>query len=333
MEKKKRIWEKVKKASDAAVTDTTGLMDTAHGKRTESAKRRSRFIFLMLLWPVAGTLISCCINWSMIWQAFYDFSLGANHPEFVGLGNFRNVLNMFDTSRIDNEWIAVKNSLTCGILTALVHTPMAYGYAYLLWAKVKGHKWMKAALYLPCIVSLVVLVLIFKGFFTSGPVDTIYNLLGIADKLPNQGWLGPDTAWTTIIIFNIWVGFNGNYIFYLAAMNRIPEDFIEAAKVDGATEPQIFTKIVTPLVARNLVTLATLSMGVIFSWGTQSLLFMRDTSGMNGTGAIGLTILNFTSSKNYGMTAAYGLLCTLIAAPIMLGLRALGNRHVEDVEY
>ena len=60
---------------------------------------------------------------------------------------------------------------------------------------------------------------------------------------------------------------------------------------------------------------------------------MRDANGMNGTGAIGLTILNFVSNKNYGMSATYGLLCTLIAAPFMLGLRALGNRFVEDVEF
>ena len=318
---------------DAQVTDTTGLMDTASGKRTQAARRRSRFIFFMLLWPVLGTFLGTIMNWSAFWQAFFDFSLGANHPEFVGLENFRAVFNMFELSKVNNEWIAVRNSVMIFFLTLLVHIPMSVIYAYLLWAKVKGHKWIKGAIYLPNIIGAVVLVLIFKGFFTSGPLETIYNLLGIADKYPNQGWLGPDTAWNTIIIFNIWTGFQSNLIFFLSAMNRVPEELIDAAKIDGANEPTICFKIIAPLVSRNIVTLGTMSLGAMFSWGTISLLMMRDANGMNGTGAIGLTILNFVSNKNYGMSATYGLLCTLIAAPFMLGLRALGNRFVEDVEF
>lgn len=323
----------MKRTMDAQVTDTTGLMDTGAGKRTATARKRSRFILLMLLWPVVGTFLGTVLNWSAFWQAFFDFSMGAAHPEFTGLDNFRAVLRMFDTAKVNNEWIAVRNSVMIFFLTLLVHIPMSLIYAYLLWSKVKGHKWLKGAIYLPNIIGAVVLVMVFKGFFTSGPLATIYNLLGISDKFPNQGWLGPDTAWNTIIIFNIWTGFQSNLIFFLAAMNRVPEELTDAAKIDGANEPTICFKIITPLVSRNVVTLATLSLGVMFSWGTISLLMMRDSSGMNGTGAIGLTILNFVSNKNYGLSAAYGLLCTLIAAPFMLCLRALSNRFVEDVEF
>lgn len=331
--KKESIWKKFKRAMDSQVTDTTGLMDTSIDKRTPTARKRSRFIFLMLLWPVLGTLLGTIMNWSAFWQAFFDFSMGANRPEFVGLENFRRILGMFNTEQINNEWIAVKNSITIFFLTLLVHIPMSVIYAYLLWSKVRGHKWIKGAIYLPNIIGAVVLVLIFKGFFASGPLETIYNLLGISDKYPNQGWLGPDTAWTSIIIFNIWTGFQSNLIFFLAAMNRVPEELVDAAKIDGANEPTICFKVVAPLISRNVVTLGTMSLGVMFSWGTISLLMMRDSTGMNGTGAIGLTILNLVSSKNYGMTAAYGLMLTLIAAPVMLGLRALGNHFVEDVEF
>lgn len=333
MKEKESLLQRLKRKANEQVSDTSGLLDVTSGKQTPAVKQRKRFIFLMLLWPVAGTIIGCLLNYSAYWQAFFDFSLGANHPEFVGFDNFEGILNMFNKDLVNCEWIAVKNSVEILLLVLFVHTPMSVIYAYFLWSKVRGHGWLKGALYLPCIIGPVVLVLIFKGFFTSGPMDMIYNLLGIADKIPNQGWLGPDTAWHTIIIFNIWTGFQSNMIFFLAAMNRVPQELVDAAKVDGASEPRICFNIVLPLVAKNIVTMATLGMGTMFSWGTISLLMMRDSSGMNGTGAIGLTLLNFTSGKQYGYVAAYGLMCTLIAAPLILGVRALGNKFVEDVEY
>lgn len=327
------LWQRFKRASDTAVSDTTGLTDSCSGKRTKTSRKRSLFIFLMMAWPVAYFIFGQCLNLNTLWMAFHDYSTGYSHPEFVGFENFEKVFHLFDASRVDCEWIAVRNSLTIGLLTLFVHTPMSVFYAYLLYAKVKGHGWMKAVLYMPCIISAVVLVLIFKSFFTSGPVETIYNLLGIADKLPNQGWLGPDTAWNTIIIFNIWTGFSANMIFFLSAMNRIPQDFIEAAQIDGASEPRIFFQIILPIISRNLCTMLTLSLTSIFTWAMPSMLFMRDSSGMNGTGAVGLSILNYTVGKNYGVAAAYGMLLTLIAAPVMLAIRAFTNRFVQDVDF
>lgn len=302
-------------------------------KKSEALRKRNLFIVLMLIWPVLHFILTQFLNFNMVIMAFNDYSLGVNNPMFVGFENFEGVFRLFDTNRVDNEWYAVRNSLSIAALTLFVCTPMALAFAYLLYIKVKGSGWMKVILYLPCVTSAVVLVLIFKSFMTSGPVDSIYNLLGIYDKLPNEGWLGENTAWNTILLFSIWTGFSQNMIFFLASMNRIPNDFVEAAKLDGASEPRIFFAIVLPLISSTVTTMLTLSLAAVFGWCMPSMLMMRNDQGMNFTGTMGLSILRYTSSKQYGVAAAYGLLLTVIGAPITLAIRKLGAKLQTDVEY
>lgn len=296
-------------------------------------RKRNLFIFAMLVLPVIHFILSQFLNLNMVIMAFNDYTLGANNPRFVGWENFTRVFNLFNRDRVYNEWYAVRNSLSMAALVLFVNTPIALAFGYLLYIKVKGYKWMRVVLYLPCVTSAVVLVLIFKSFMTSGPIDTIYGILGIFDKLPNEGWLGESTAWNTILIFSVWTGFSQNMMFFLSAMNRIPQDFIEAAKLDGASEPRIFFTIVLPLISSTVATMLTIALAGVFGWCMPSMLFMRDDSGMNYTGALGLSILHFTSSKEYGVAAAYGILLTLIGAPITLAIRALGNKLQQDVDY
>lgn len=295
-------------------------------------RKKYIFIFLMLLWPVLHFVLMQFLNLNMVIMAFNDYTLGANNPVFVGLENFKGVFRLFDTSKVDNEWYAVKNSLSIAALTLFVNAPMALAFSYLLYIKVKGSSWMKVVLYLPCVTSAVVLVLIFKSFMTSGPVDSIYSILGIYDKLPNEGWLGEHTAWNTILLFSIWTGFSQNMIFFLAAMNRIPQDYVEAAKIDGASEPRIFFSIVLPMISSTVGTMLTLSLSAVFGWCMPSMLMMRNDSGMNFTGTMGLSILRFTSGKQYGVAAAYGLILTVIGAPITLLIRKISMKLSTDVE-
>lgn len=303
--------------------------------KTKNRRQRAqgRFIFLMLLWPVIHFVLAQGLNLNMIIMAFNDYSLGANDPVFVGFENFAGVFRLFSRERIDTEWYAVRNTLSIYALIFFVCEPLSLMFSYLLYTKVKGHKWIRTLLYLPCITSAVVLVLIFKSFVTSGPVASIYGLLGIYDKLPKEGWLGPDTAWTVLLIFSVWTGFSSSMIYYLSAMNRIPEDLIEAAKLDGASEVQIFFRIVLPLISSTICTMMTITVASVFGWAMPSMLMMGNDYGMNKTGAVGLSVLRYTTAKQYGTAAAYGLLLTLVGAPITLLFRKLANKLEVDVEF
>lgn len=303
-------------------------------ERQKRQRRRSLFIFLMLVWPVAHFIFTQVLNLNMFWMAFNDYTLGANHPTFVGFDNFEGVFRLFDKSLVENEWVAVKNSLSMGALVLCINVPLSLAFSYLIYTKVPGNGWLRKVLYLPCITSAVVLVLVFQSFMESGPLRVIYNFLGIADKWPVEGWLGPNTAWTTLLIFSVWTGFSQNMLYFLSSMNRIPEEYIEAAKLDGATEPQIFFKIVLPLISSTVGTMLTLTISSVFSWAMPSMLMMRgNTNGMNNTGTFGLSVLHYTMAKRYGIASAYGILLTLIAIPITLGVRWLTNRWADDTQF
>lgn len=301
--------------------------------KKKKLRKRNIFIALMLAIPLAKFILNQFLNLNMLVMAFNDYSLGANNPIFVGWENFKGIFRLFDSGNVNNEWYAVRNSLSQAFLILFVNGPISLTFAYLLYSKVTGYKWMRVVLYFPAVTSAVVLVLIFKSFMTSGPMDTIYSLLGIYDKLPNEGWLGPNTAWNTILIFSIWTGFSVNMMFFLSAMNRIPSELVEAAKIDGASRPRLFFTIILPLISSTVCTLLTIALAGVFGWCMPSLLFTGSDAGINHTGALGLSILHYTSAKAYGIAAAYGILMTLIGAPITMGIRALGNKLQTDVEF
>ena len=296
-------------------------------------RRQTIFIVLMLAWPVLQFIMTWGINANMVVMAFYDYTLGAKSGQFVGFENFFGVFRLFDTSRVYTEWYAVRNSLSLVVLTLFINAPISLAFSYLLYLKMRGYRMFQVLLYIPCITSAVVLVLVFKSFMMSGPIDSLYSLLGIYGKLPNEGWLGEHTAWNTILIFSIWTGFSTNILYFLSSMRRIPADFIEAAELDGATEFRTFTSIVMPLISPTVCTMLSLSLATLFGWCMPSLLMMGTDSGINFTGTLGLSILHWTSSKAYGTAAAYGILLTAIGAPLMIGIRILSKKLEQNVEY
>lgn len=291
------------------------------------------FALLLMAWPIVMFVVSQALNINMFVMAFHDYTFGVNNPKFVGFGNFLGVFRLFDGAKVSNEWGAVRNSLAVGGITLFVNAPLSLAFAYLLYLKTRGYKFIRTVLYFPCITSAVVLVLIFKSFFMSGPIDAIYSFLGIYDKLPNEGWFGEHTAWNTIQIFNVWTGFSANMLFFLSAMNRVSDDYVEAAKLDGATQPKIFFKIILPLISPTVCTMLTISLAAVFTWNMPSLLIMGNDSGMYHTGTLGLSVLHWTSAKAFGTAAAYGVLLTLIGAPVTLGIRALTRKLETNVEY
>ncbi|MBQ1210656.1 MAG: sugar ABC transporter permease [Clostridia bacterium] len=297
-------------------------------------RRRTLFAMLLISWPLFMFIFSQVINANMFYMAFHNYARAGTDPRFVGFDNFKGVMQMFDESRVINEWGAVKNSIEVGFITLFINAPISLLFAYLIFTKVPFYKQIRALLYLPCVTSAVVLVLVFRNFFDyDGALHSIYHMLGVGDKFPVNGWFVLGPAWKAIQIFNVWTGFSTNMLFFLSSMNRVSDDFVEAAKLDGATEPQIFFKIVLPLISPTVITMMTIALASVFGWGGISLLFLDAGAANQGAGAIGLSMLNLAKSRNYGMGSAYGVCLTLIGAPITLLFRALGRKLSTSEEY
>lgn len=301
-------------------------------------RKRSRqvFIFLMLLIPVSHFIFSWSLNLNMIPMAFKNYNMSLS-GEFWGwdnlFENFKGVFRLYDsTNSMYHEGYALRNSLMVGALSIFVLIPLTLFFSYLLFMKMPGYKIWQVLMYIPCITSAIVLVLVYRSFVVYGAFDSILNHIGLSEIIPYEGWLSDKYAWNTIMVFNLWTGVSTNIVYYLSAMRRIPTEFLEAARVDGATEYQTFFKIVLPLIASSVLTLTLMGLGGIVSWGAISLMMMDSSGGISYTGAIGLSLINWSTARAYGTAAAYGLMITIVYAPIVIILRKLIDKVSAKIE-
>lgn len=302
-------------------------------KKTRAQRARSIFIFCMLAYPVLHFIISQCLQLNIFYMAFHNYSVNYLKPTFCGWDNFKNVFNLFKKVGTESEFHSWRNAFSIFLLNMVVNTPLTLMFSYLLYVKVKGYKIWRTLIYVPCIISAVVLVLIFRSFVNSGALNTILNVAGLGDTIPVDGWLGPNHAWTMIIIFSIWTGVNLNILYFLPAMNRIPTDLVEAAKLDGASEFQIFMKLIFPLITPTFFTITTVSFTGFIGWFMPAMLMMNSNYGIYGTGTVGMTMVRLATDKSYGIVSAYGLMIMVLAAPITILYRKLGDKFQIDVDY
>ncbi|MCQ2450204.1 MAG: sugar ABC transporter permease [Clostridia bacterium] len=296
-------------------------------------RKRRIFILLMLAWPVLHLLLEWYLNFDIIYMAFRSYTNDIIHGEFVGFDNFEGIFNLFNpkTNTVP-EYYALIHCLQLIFLVVFINAPISLAFAYLLYLKVKGYKILRFTLYIPVITSAVVLVLAYRQVFQpDGPINFLYNYLGL--KWPQEGFFSADSAWKSILAFSIWTGFSTNIIYFLSCMRRVPESYIESAKLDGASEPRVFFSVILPLASPTICTMLSLGIAGVFSWALPSLLFVPQNGGAYNVGTMGLSILNFTMGRNYGLAASYGLMLTIIACPLMLSIRKLSHKLENSVEY
>ena len=299
----------------------------------EVVRKRKIFIVLMLAWPVLHLFLEWYLNFDIIWMSMRDYTFDIINGDFVGFANFEGVFNLFDPSKNTvPEYNALIHCLELMFLVIFVNAPISLAFAYLLYLQVKGYKILRYTLYIPVITSAVVLVLAYRQVFQpDGPINYLYNLLGW--EWPNSGFFSAENAWSSIIVFSIWTGFSTNIIYFLSCMRRVPDSYIEAAKLDGASEPRVFFSIILPLASPTICTMISLGVAGVFSWALPSLLFVPQNNGGYDVGTMGLSILNYTTARRYGIAAAYGILVTVVACPIMIGIRKISHKLENAVEY
>ena len=299
----------------------------------EVVRKRKIFIMLMLAWPVFHLLLEWYLNFDIIYMAFRDYTFDIINGDFVGLDNFKGIFNLFNPSNNTiPEYYALIHCVELMALVIFINAPLSLAFAYLLYLQVKGYKVLRYTLYIPVITSAVVLVLAYRQVFQpDGPINYLFNMLGI--EWPNGGFFSAESAWSSIIVFSIWTGFSTNIIYFLSCMRRVPDSYIEAAKLDGASEPKVFFSIILPLASPTICTMISLGIAGVFSWALPSLLFVPQNGGGYNVGTMGLSILNFTTGRHYGLAAAYGILVTIIACPIMIGIRKISHKLENAVEF
>jgi multiple sugar transport system permease protein len=204
------------------------------------------FLVVFAAYPVFGTF----------YLAFTEYSI-LEPPRWVGLQNFR---TMFTEDPA--FWTAVKNSTYYAVISVPLRLLLALGLAMLMNLGVRGIAVYRVIFYLPALVPPIAATIIFILMFTpnAGPVNVLIEAVGL--RAPN--WLS-DPAWSkpAMIILSLWP-LGVETLVFLAGLKEIPQDYLDAAALDGAGPWQRFRSITLPILSP--VVLFNLVIGVIYSF-------------------------------------------------------------------
>jgi multiple sugar transport system permease protein len=224
--------------------------------------RRNAVAYLFLLPWLLGFLVLTVYPMAYsLWLGFtnYDFTK-PDTTQFIGLGNY---LKMFgslfglkeitasngEVMRVDPYYL---KSLSVTFIYVFVSVPLklifALAVAMLMNQKLRGVPFYRAVYYIPTLLggSVAIAVLWRKMFEKSGLVNGVLAAIGFTN-LP--GWItNPKYALATLILLTVWQ-FGSSMIIFLAGLKQIPQEYHEAASVDGAGRIRQFFAITLPLLS------------------------------------------------------------------------------------
>ena len=206
-------------------------------------ERRRQAIYGWLLLSPALVLLSIFAFYpsgATLWSSLFSRNTRRKPSEYVGGENYA------DLFADPTFWVVVKNNLLYAGVTIPVSIAIALAMA--LWAnsKISARGFVRTAYFTPTVLPMIAAANLWLFFYTPGlgVLDQIGGLFG----LPSVNWLGqPETALWAIIIVTIWKEAGFFMIFYLAALQTIPEDLKEAADIEGASRWTYTRRIVLPL--------------------------------------------------------------------------------------
>lgn len=221
-------------------------------KKSKLERSRNRwgivFILPQLISLVCLGMIPIVIAFVL---SFFDWN-GFSSPVFTGFQNFKAVFTDPDTA------IAIKNTLLYSAIYVPCSIVLSLGLAILL-NKAWGKMFYRAVFFLPQIVTSVGIAVVWSWIYQPqfGILNMILKFFGIQGK----EWLrDPSTAMGAVIVMSIWWGLGYNIVLFLAGLQNVPRTYVDAAKIDGANERQVFFNITVPLISPTtlLVTITTM---------------------------------------------------------------------------
>ena len=254
--------------------------------------------------------------------SFFNWNGVSGSPmEFVGLKNFMKI------SKYSQFYQALKNVFWYTILNLILQIPIGYMMGYLLAAKTRGYRFVKALCFIPVILPMTATALVFQMIFGAnegGALNAFLIAIGVLSK--PTGWLiQKSTALLCVIIANVWCGFGYHMTIGYAAVSEIPQDVIEAAELDGAKGFQKIKSIIIPSIKESLK-ISTV-MIITGSIKTFDIIFIMTEGGPNGmTQVPGVMMYNEAFKYNrYGVGSAVSVVIFVLC--ILFSILSLKIMH------
>ncbi|HCD42853.1 MAG TPA: sugar ABC transporter permease [Lachnoclostridium sp.] len=169
---------------------------------------------------------------------------GYNKLTFIGLDNFVRIF-----MRDPAYWESLLNTVVLSAGKLIIEIPLALLFAVLLNKGLKGSGFFRVMLFLPTIISTAIIGLIFSLMFSAyrGVINTMLTDIGLI-AAPID-WFG--SKWSAMAVLgmaSIWCYLGINIIFFLMALQSVPAELYECAKLDGASASRTFFSITIPMI-------------------------------------------------------------------------------------
>lgn len=240
---------------------------------------------------------------------------------------FRNYLMVFKMAELK---LALLNSIKYAFYMTFFQSLIAIPLAVLLNRKIKGSNFFRAAFFLPAMFSPLVMGFLWQVIL--GPSETgLVNQILIKLGMQPAGFLSSKYGLASIIFTQVWQWVGWAVVIYLANLQTIPEDMIEAARIDGANSWQIFRRITLPLLypGVTVVTISSLIGGLKVYDIVQAM-----TGGGPGysTQTIISAMIQFGfNDGNYSLAAAFGVVFFIIVMIFTMILLAALKKWEKEV--
>lgn len=227
-----------------------------HGAATSPLRSLSRrlqhrkVLPYLLLAPALLLLLTVSI-----YPILYAFNRSLYYTNYMALGEFAGFANYTEFFEFGGGWTSLTNSLIyCGGTLALA-LPLGLGLALIINRPLPFRTFIRTVLILPWIVSQTIVALLWGWIMNPdfGPIP--YAISGFTGlRLAIYG--DPDLAMGGVIVANVWHSYALALVLLLAALQGIPQELYEAARVDGAGRWPTFRRITLPMISPTLMVTA-----------------------------------------------------------------------------
>jgi alpha-glucoside transport system permease protein len=306
-------------------------------RRWREGARVTLFLFPALFALLIGVFVPALRT---IYLSFFN---DAAHPKFVGFKNYQQIFSDKGTR------LTVFNTLTWVLVGTIATTVIALAIARFA-DGMRGESVAKSLIFLPAAISLVGAAITWKFIYASPPfkVGFLNQVTGAIPGLPDSmggdgahNWIlergfgglnPPKTApgfntFLLIIVF-IWAQAGIATVIFSAAIKGVPESLVEAAKVDGATNRQVFYRVTLPYIRATIITVATLTTIA----GLKAFDIVASATGGNfGTSTIAndFYTISFLQAR-FNFASALAVLVFILVIPVVV-INRRAQRRAEEM--
>ena len=258
---------------------------------------------VFLVYPVINTVLI----------SFKD----ARSESFIGLANYRFVFTDHDMLT------AIRNTAAWIVIVPFFGVTIGLAFATLADRLRRGEAIAKSAIFLPMAISFAGASITWRLIYDFRPQGFGSNI-----GLLNGIWMGlgqDPVAWLTLQPWNnlflmvilVWIQTGFAMVVLSAAIKAIPDEIIEAARIDGASEMQVFRRIIVPSILPTIVVVTTYM--VINALKVFDIVFIMGNAESDGTVVIAERMIDwFFSSRNFGRGAAIAVVLFVVIVPVMI---------------